>query len=134
MLMEAVEGALEEGQPAPLQIYDVPYEGGGDGDRTAAVVVTRGPELDPRPSTEYELPWEWKKEHIVRTLSGMSRVCYVRIEDKLYIQFLGILYSYLQIRPCFYTALDQYEVHLFKKQLRPALTFIFHTLHRPTAY
>ncbi|XP_036949403.1 SH2 domain-containing adapter protein E-like [Acanthopagrus latus] len=68
VLMEAVEGAVEEGQPAPLQIYDVPYEGGGDGDRTA--VVARGPELDPRPSTEYELPWEWKKEHIVRTLSA----------------------------------------------------------------
>lgn len=95
--MEAVEGAVEEGQPAPLQIYDVPYEGGGDDDRTvaaAAVVVTRGPELDPRPSTEYELPWEWKKEHIVRTLSGMSRVCHVQVEDKLYIQFLGMLYLY----------------------------------------
>ncbi|XP_076609938.1 SH2 domain-containing adapter protein E-like [Chaetodon auriga] len=66
VLMEAGEGTVEEGQPAPLQIYDVPYEGSGDSDKTA---VTR-PELDPRPSTEYELPWEWKKEHIVRTLSA----------------------------------------------------------------
>ncbi|XP_029299727.1 SH2 domain-containing adapter protein E-like [Cottoperca gobio] len=66
VLMEASEGMVEEGQPVPLQIYDVPYEGNGDGDKTA---VTR-PELDPRPSTEYELPWEWKKEHIVKTLSA----------------------------------------------------------------
>ncbi|KAM9340024.1 SH2 domain-containing adapter protein E-like [Symphorus nematophorus] len=66
VLMEAGEGAVEEGQPVPLQIYDVPYEGSGDNDKMA---VTR-PELDPRPSTEYELPWEWKKEHIVRTLSA----------------------------------------------------------------
>ncbi|XP_078123576.1 SH2 domain-containing adapter protein E-like [Sander vitreus] len=65
-LMEASEGMGEEGQPVPLQIYDVPYEGSGEGAKTA---VTR-PELDPRPSTEYELPWEWKKEHIVRTLSA----------------------------------------------------------------
>ncbi|XP_062266582.1 SH2 domain-containing adapter protein E-like isoform X2 [Platichthys flesus] len=60
------EGIAEEGQTAPLQIYDVPYEGGADSDKP---VVTR-PELDPRPSTEYELPWEWKKDHIVRTLSA----------------------------------------------------------------
>ncbi|XP_059206645.1 SH2 domain-containing adapter protein E-like [Centropristis striata] len=66
VLMEAGEGAVEEGQPAPVQIYDVPYEGSADVEKTA---VTR-PELDPRPSTEYELPWEWKKEHIVRTLSA----------------------------------------------------------------
>ncbi|XP_022603028.1 SH2 domain-containing adapter protein E [Seriola dumerili] len=66
VVMEGSEGVVEEGQSAPLQIYDVPYEGSGDGDKTA---VTR-PELDPRPSTEYELPWEWKKEHIVKTLSA----------------------------------------------------------------
>lgn len=70
VLMEAVEGTVEEGQPVPLQIYDVPYEGNGDSDKTA---VTR-PELDPRPSTEYELPWEWKKEHIVKTLSGIRHL------------------------------------------------------------
>ncbi|CAJ1083331.1 SH2 domain-containing adapter protein E-like [Xyrichtys novacula] len=66
VLTELGEGMTEEGQPAPLQIYDDPYEGGSDGDKTA---VTR-PELDSRPPAEYELPWEWKKEHIVRTLSA----------------------------------------------------------------
>ncbi|XP_070703121.1 SH2 domain-containing adapter protein E-like [Pempheris klunzingeri] len=66
VLMEAGEGTVEESQPVSLQIYDVPYEGNSDSDKTA---VTR-PELDPRPSTEYELPWEWKKEHIVKTLSA----------------------------------------------------------------
>lgn len=66
VLVETGEGAMEEGQAVPLQIYDVPYEGVGDGDQAA---VTR-PELDPRPSAEYELPWEWKKEQIVRTLSA----------------------------------------------------------------
>lgn len=66
MLLEAGETVVEEGQSTALQIYDVPYEGGGDGDKLSR------PELDPRPSGEYELPWEWKKEHIVRTLSGTS--------------------------------------------------------------
>ncbi|XP_054462170.1 SH2 domain-containing adapter protein E-like [Anoplopoma fimbria] len=64
VLMEESEGTVEDSQP--LQIYDTPYEGSGDGDKAA---VTR-PELDSRPSTEYELPWEWKKEHIVKTLSA----------------------------------------------------------------
>lgn len=68
MLVEAGEGTVEEGPPMPLQIYDVPYEGNSD-----KMAVTR-PELDPRPSSEYELPWEWKKEHIVRTLSGTMAV------------------------------------------------------------
>lgn len=66
VLTEAGETAAEEGQPVPVQIYAVPYEGSGDGDKLA---VAR-PEQDPRPSPEYELPREWKKEHIVRTLSG----------------------------------------------------------------
>lgn len=66
--MEGSDGSVEEGQPALLQIYDIPYEGSDDGDKGA---VTR-PELDTRPSTEYELPWEWKKEHIVKTLSGTA--------------------------------------------------------------
>lgn len=70
VLTEADEGVTEEGQPASPQIYEVPYEGSGDLDKMAA---TR-PELDPRPSTEYELPWEWKKDHIVRTLSGTNFV------------------------------------------------------------
>ncbi|KAK5911042.1 hypothetical protein CgunFtcFv8_005254 [Champsocephalus gunnari] len=66
VIMETSEGAVEEGQPVPSQIYDVPYEGGGDGDKTT---ITR-PEIDPRPSAEYELPWERKKEQIVKTLSA----------------------------------------------------------------
>lgn len=70
VLMEGSDGTGEDVQPAPLQIYDIPYEESGDSDKTA---VTR-PELDTRPSTEYELPWEWKKEHIVRTLSGTTGV------------------------------------------------------------
>ncbi|MED6249101.1 hypothetical protein ATANTOWER_009290 [Ataeniobius toweri] len=59
------EGAAEKGQP--VAIYDDPYEGrGGDSERT----MVAKPELDQRPATEYELPWEWRKEHIVRTLSA----------------------------------------------------------------
>lgn len=65
-LTEANEGQAEESPPAPLQIYDVPYEGGGGSDKAAA----SWPQLDSRPCTEYELPWEWKKEQIVRSLSG----------------------------------------------------------------
>ncbi|XP_034066377.1 SH2 domain-containing adapter protein E-like isoform X2 [Gymnodraco acuticeps] len=66
VIMETSEGAVEEGQPVPSQIYNVPYEGGGDGDN---MTLTR-PEIDPRPSAEYELPWERKKEQIVKTLSA----------------------------------------------------------------
>ncbi|XP_041867583.1 SH2 domain-containing adapter protein E-like [Melanotaenia boesemani] len=66
VLKEESEGTVEEGQPTPLQIYDVPYDGSSDSEK---ITVTR-PELDPRPATEYELPWEWRKEHIVRTLSA----------------------------------------------------------------
>ncbi|XP_029023858.1 SH2 domain-containing adapter protein E-like isoform X2 [Betta splendens] len=66
VLLEGSDGTAEEAQPAPLQIYDIPYEESGDSEKTA---VTR-PELDTRPPTEYELPWEWRKEHIVRTLSA----------------------------------------------------------------
>uniref|UniRef100_A0A8C5DGI2 SH2 domain-containing adapter protein E n=1 Tax=Gouania willdenowi TaxID=441366 RepID=A0A8C5DGI2_GOUWI len=60
--MESCDESMGDAQPSPLQIYDVPYEGSGDS-------VSR-PELDPRPSTEYELPWEWKKQQIVKTLSA----------------------------------------------------------------
>uniref|UniRef100_M4AK60 SH2 domain-containing adapter protein E n=2 Tax=Xiphophorus maculatus TaxID=8083 RepID=M4AK60_XIPMA len=61
MSADGSEGPAEKGQPAA--IYDDPYEGSGDGERTK-------PELDQRPATEYELPWEWRKQHIVRTLSA----------------------------------------------------------------
>ncbi|KAM3857929.1 SH2 domain-containing adapter protein E-like [Diretmus argenteus] len=70
VLMEGGEGTVEEIQSAPLQIYDVPYEGGGGGDGDGVKTPVTRPELDPRPSAEYELPWEWKKDHIVKTLSA----------------------------------------------------------------
>ncbi|KAM9838484.1 LOW QUALITY PROTEIN: SH2 domain-containing adapter protein E-like [Aulostomus maculatus] len=66
LMMEGSEVTVDGGQSTPAQIYDVPYEGGGESDKA---VVTR-PELDLRPSVEYELPWEWKKEQIVKTLSA----------------------------------------------------------------
>ncbi|TRY82749.1 hypothetical protein DNTS_020630 [Danionella cerebrum] len=50
----------------PPQIYDVPYEEVLEG-----IPLTR-PESDSRPPAEYELPWEWKKEQIVRALSASS--------------------------------------------------------------
>ncbi|PWA15241.1 hypothetical protein CCH79_00008691 [Gambusia affinis] len=61
MSADGSDGPVEKGQPAA--IYDDPYAGSGDGERTK-------PELDQRPATEYELPWEWRKQHIVRTLSA----------------------------------------------------------------
>lgn len=66
MVMDGSEGTMEEGQPAPLQIYDLPYEGSGDNQKMRAGRSER----DPRPASEHELPWEWRKQHIVRTLSG----------------------------------------------------------------
>lgn len=67
MLTEASEGHAEDSPPTPLQMYDVPYEGGGG---VSDKATASWPQLDSRPSTEYELPWEWKKEQIVRSLSG----------------------------------------------------------------
>ncbi|KAL2084191.1 hypothetical protein ACEWY4_019709 [Coilia grayii] len=64
-----LKGDEEGGEP---QIYDVPYEEVLEG-----IPLTR-PECDPRPPAEYELPWEWRKEQIVRALSaqfdGVERV------------------------------------------------------------
>lgn len=157
VLVEAGEGTMEEGPPMPLQIYDIPYEGNGDGDKMA---VTR-PELDPRPSSEYELPWEWKKEHIVRTLSGMMSVTLHETLSQTEIEHrsntgnttkgkmrmflllstldMNVLYFKLVHLKCYpyplsplvcdqlltnniyihtpVLAQDQYELHLFKKQL-----------------
>ncbi|KAG7269174.1 hypothetical protein CRUP_005730 [Coryphaenoides rupestris] len=81
VLSDLEEGPPEETPPAsPQQIYDVPYEGGVGGGGGVVIVgggggegqksPVRRPEQDPRPSTEYELPWEWKKEQIVKTLSA----------------------------------------------------------------
>jgi len=60
-----LNGGESEGS-GPPQIYDVPYEEVLEG-----IPLTR-PESDSRPLAEYELPWEWKKEQIVRALSGTT--------------------------------------------------------------
>ncbi|KAM8921095.1 SH2 domain-containing adapter protein E [Pelodytes ibericus] len=66
----------QDGQAKPPQLYDTPYEppdGGseGEGQEKKQRVADGGvsPENDERPAGEYEQPWEWKKEHIVRALS-----------------------------------------------------------------
>ncbi|KAF7708220.1 hypothetical protein HF521_017277 [Silurus meridionalis] len=61
-------GGEEEGSGS-TQIYDVPYEEVLEG-----IPLTR-PKSDPRPPAEYELPWEWKKEQIVRVLSAQTKEC-----------------------------------------------------------
>ncbi|XP_035245467.1 SH2 domain-containing adapter protein E [Anguilla anguilla] len=70
VLLEGGEGAAEEGRPSPPLIYDTPYEGGVEGEVGGVWSPVTRPELDPRPPTDYELPWEWKKEQIVRVLSA----------------------------------------------------------------
>ncbi|NXL87940.1 SHE protein, partial [Alectura lathami] len=49
------------------QLYDTPYEPSEGKARTGD---GRLPENDERPAAEYEQPWEWKKEQIVKALSG----------------------------------------------------------------
>ncbi|KAK9391060.1 SH2 domain-containing adapter protein E [Crotalus adamanteus] len=49
----------------PLQLYDTPYEPA----ETGSKFETRPPPSDERPPAEYEQPWEWKKEQIVKVLS-----------------------------------------------------------------
>ncbi|NWZ28748.1 SHE protein, partial [Asarcornis scutulata] len=52
------------------QLYDTPYEPGeGTLERKARAGDGRLPENDERPAAEYEQPWEWKKEQIVKALS-----------------------------------------------------------------
>ena len=63
----------EEGKPTPPNIYDTPYEGGLEGDSEGVWIPVTRPESDVRPAGEYELPWEWRKEDIVRALSGRER-------------------------------------------------------------
>ncbi|XP_070995671.1 LOW QUALITY PROTEIN: SH2 domain-containing adapter protein E-like [Oncorhynchus clarkii lewisi] len=53
-----------------LKIYNVSYEGDEGSMKTP---VTR-PELDPRAPGEYKLPWEWKKEQIVKALPGTIKI------------------------------------------------------------
>lgn len=62
-----------KGEPAgkrpgakPLQLYDTPYESTEVGPQGDAQL----PENDERPPAEYEQPWEWKKDQIVKALSG----------------------------------------------------------------
>ncbi|NWH72211.1 SHE protein, partial [Piaya cayana] len=66
------------GKPEPAgkgpQLYDTPYEPGDGGtggtpERKARAGDGRLPENDERPAGEYEQPWEWKKEQIVKALS-----------------------------------------------------------------
>lgn len=57
------EGKTEEG----LNLYDTPYEGP---DTEGVWIPVSRPESDVRPAGEYELPWEWRKEDIVRALSA----------------------------------------------------------------
>lgn len=73
VLLEGGEGSTDEDRPAGAnQIYDIPYDAGTESDGGSTKTPVTRPELDPRPSVEYELPWEWKKEQIVRALSGSS--------------------------------------------------------------
>ncbi|NWV73681.1 SHE protein, partial [Dasyornis broadbenti] len=56
------------------QLYDTPYEpgegvAGGTPERRGRAGDGRLPENDDRPVGEYEQPWEWKKEQIVKALS-----------------------------------------------------------------
>lgn len=64
------EGKGEEKPPTPLNIYDTPYEGGLEGNSEGVWIPVTRPESDVRPAGEYELPWEWRKEDIVRALSA----------------------------------------------------------------
>ena len=65
----------------PPQLYDTPYEPAAEAGAFAAEGPERKarlppdshgrlPQDDERPAAEYEQPWEWKKEQIVRALSG----------------------------------------------------------------
>ncbi|NXK73538.1 SHE protein, partial [Amazona guildingii] len=67
------QGGKEAAGKAP-QLYDTPYEP-GEGvtgvtpERRLRAGDGRLPENDERPAGEYEQPWEWKKEQIVKALS-----------------------------------------------------------------
>ncbi|XP_010900372.1 SH2 domain-containing adapter protein E [Esox lucius] len=70
VLLEGGEGEAEEGRHMPPQIYNVPYEGGSEGEGGRPKTPVARPGLDPRPVAEYETLWEWKKEQIVKALSA----------------------------------------------------------------
>ncbi|KAM5129539.1 SH2 domain-containing adapter protein E [Mantella aurantiaca] len=72
--VEAKRQGSQELLVKPPQLYDTPYEppdNEQDGEEKKVQRSTDGtrPENDERPAGEYEQPWEWKKEHIVRALS-----------------------------------------------------------------
>lgn len=82
VLTEVGEETAEEGQPVPPQTYHLPYEGSGENDKAP---VAR-PDADPRPPTEYERPWERKKERLVRALSGTEPLrCIILNERHLFL-------------------------------------------------
>ncbi|XP_068778490.1 SH2 domain-containing adapter protein E [Struthio camelus] len=62
---------LLDGPGEGPQLYDTPYEPGEGpaAERRARAADGRLPEDDERPAAEYEQPWEWKKEQIVKALS-----------------------------------------------------------------
>lgn len=64
------KGKREGGKLTPPNNYDTPYEGGLEGDAGGVWIPVTRPESDARPAGEYELPWEWRKEDIVRALSA----------------------------------------------------------------
>ncbi|NWJ07516.1 SHE protein, partial [Crypturellus undulatus] len=57
--VETAKRPVPKEAPKGPQLYDTPYEG-GEG---------RLPWDDERPPAEYEQPWEWKKEQIVKALA-----------------------------------------------------------------
>ncbi|XP_038238363.1 SH2 domain-containing adapter protein E [Dermochelys coriacea] len=68
------QGSKEQVGKAPPQLYDTPYEpreapASTTQERRTRAVDSRLPENDERPAAEYEQPWEWKKEQIVKALS-----------------------------------------------------------------
>lgn len=72
--VEAKRQGSQELLVKPPQLYDTPYEppdNEQDGEEKKVQRAADGnrPENDERPAGEYEQPWEWKKEHIVRALS-----------------------------------------------------------------
>ncbi|KAI4811216.1 hypothetical protein KUCAC02_014132 [Chaenocephalus aceratus] len=63
-------GKGEEGKPSPPNNYDTPYEAGWRATVGECGSLSLGQSLTSRPAGEYELPWEWRKEDIVRALSA----------------------------------------------------------------
>ncbi|XP_063172939.1 SH2 domain-containing adapter protein E [Candoia aspera] len=60
------DAAVKVPTAKPLQLYDTPYEPAETGSR----FEIRLPSNDERPPAEYEQPWEWKEDQIVKVLSG----------------------------------------------------------------